>query len=297
MLKDGKISQFNIWNSYFMKKLLLSLLFTPLLFAEPISGIAITIDDELITLYEIEQEKDISKISTKKAVDTLIRQKLEYLEEKKLNISVSNEEVLNELKDKAKQNNMTLAQLYEAMSSARNMSESQVKAKTKDKLLKDKLFNKIAISEMEEPTETEIQEHYDMHIQDYQIPKTIDTIVYTSQSKQDLQKKISNPMLFLPSVQQTPTTVETAKMNPRLAELIIKTKIATFTPVLPQMGGTGHMTFYVVKKGEINTPHLDVMRNQIENEIIEKRREQILSEHFQRIRVNANIKVLRLPKE
>jgi len=280
-----------------MKKLLLPLLFAPLLFAEAISGIAITIDDELITLYEIEQERSMTNQSIKTTVDQLIRQKLENLEEKKLNITVTNQEVLDELKSTAKRNNMTLSQLYEAMDSARHMSEFQTKAKTKEKLLKDKLFNKIAMKDMEEPTEEEVQEYYELHLPEYQIPKTIETVLYVSPSKKDLQKKISNLMLHVPSVSRENFLVETAKINPNMANIIVKTPVGSFTPILPEIGGKGHMVFYVEKKADIVTPQLDMIRDQIEGSIMNKKREQILSEHFQRMRVNADIKVLRLPKE
>ena len=103
-------------------------------------------------------------------------------------------------------------------------------------------------------------------------------------------------MLFLPSVKMENIELDTAKINPRLAEMLIKTKDHTFTPILPQDKNT-YMSFYIVKKNEMNTPPLNLIRPQVENKIMEAKREQILGEHFQRMRVNANIKVLRLPEE
>jgi len=280
-----------------MKKLILSLLLSPLVFADIVGGIAVTVDDETITLYEIKQEQAISKLSVKQTVDLLIRSKLEKIEAKKRNINVSNQEVLDDLKKMADQNNMTLSQLYEAMSSVRHLSESQTKEKTREKLLKQKLFNAIAMSQMEEPTEEELEEYYNLHLDEYKTPKSIETMLYTSPSKAALEQKISNPMINLPSVQTQSQSLETAKINPRLAQLLISTKDGGFTPVLPQMGGTGHMAFYIIKKHELNTPPLELVRDQIQAKIMDEKREQVLSEHFQRMRVNADIRVLRLPKE
>jgi len=279
-----------------MKKLLLLLTLTPLLFAEIIGGIAITVDDETITLYEIQQEQEINKISVKKAVDMLIRTKLEKVEAKKRNIRITNQDVIDDLKKMAKQNNMTLPQLFEAMSSARNLSESQTKDKTKEKLLKQKLFNAIAMSKMEEPTDEEVEEYYNLHLSEYQAPKSVDTVIYSAQNKAELQQKISNPMMYLPSVKTENSSIELAKINPRLAQLIAKTKDNTFTPILPQMGETGHMAFYVLQKNDVNTPPLELIRSQVESQIMDDYREHILNEHFQRMRVNANIKIIRLPK-
>ncbi len=281
-----------------MKKLfLLSFFIGSVLFAEIIGGIAVTIDDEPITLYEIRQEQALTQQSVKVTVDALIRNKLEQIEAKKRGIRVSKREILDDLKNMAEQNNMTLEQLYEAMSSVRHLSESQTKAKTKEKLLKQKLFNAIAISKMEEPTEDEVLEYYELHLSEYQSPKTIDTILYKSADQNALKQKLSSPMMSIPSVTTENITLEMAKINPRLAELLIRTENGHFTPILPQMGGSGHMSFYVMQKNEINTPPLELIRAQVENKLMEDKREQILNEHFQRMRVKADIKVLRLPEE
>lgn len=295
-LKDGKIAYFYRYG-LFMKTLFLSLFIVSALFAEIINGIAVTIDDEPITLYEIKQEQEITQQSVKVTVDALIRSKLEQIEAKKRGINVSKREVLDDLKKMAEQNNMTLAQLYEAMNSVRHLSESQTKTKTKEKILKQKLFNAITMSKMEEPTEDEVLEYYELHLSEYQAPKTIDTILYKSADQNALQQKLSSPMMSIPSVTTENVTLEVAKINPRLAEMLIKTENGHFTPVLPQMGGSGHMSFYVIQKNEINTPPLELIRAQVENKIMEDKREQILNEHFQRMRVKADIKVLRLPEE
>lgn len=280
-----------------MNRLLLLLSLTPLLFADIIGGIAVTVDDETITLYEIKQEREISKQSVKQTVDRLIRSKLEQIEAKKRHITVTNQEVLDDLKKMAEQNNMSLPQLYEAMSSARHLSESQTKQKTKEKILKQKLFNAVAMSQMEEPTDEEVEEYYELHLKEYQAPKSIDVIVYRSQNPDALKQKIANPMMNIPSVQTENTTIEIAKTNPRLAQILSTTDEGSFTPLLPQMGTNGNMAFYVLRKKDINTPPLELIRTQVEDKIMQDNRDHILNEHFQRMRVNADIKVLRLPQE
>lgn len=280
-----------------MTKFFLTLFLSSFLSADIIGGIAVTVDGEPITLYEIKQERSVSQQSVKTTLDMLIRTKLEQTEAKNRGISVSKQEILDDLKKMAEQNNMTLPQLYEAMGSVRHLSESQTKAKTKEKILKQKLFDAIAISKMDEPTEEELLEYYELHLADYQVPKTIDAILYKSSDQNTLKQKISNPMMSIPSVTTEKISLETAKINPRLAELLIKTETGSFTPVLPQMGASGHMSFYVMQKNDISTPSLEHIRRQVENSLMEEKREQILNEHFQRMREKADVKVLRLPEE
>ncbi|MDF1881199.1 peptidyl-prolyl cis-trans isomerase [Sulfurimonas sp. MAG313] len=280
-----------------MKKLFLLCLLTPLLFADVIGGIAITVDDETITLYEIKQEQEISKQSMKKTVDTLIRSKLEEIEATKRHISINNQQILDELKKMAARNKMTLPQLYEAMQSARGLVESQVKAKTRERLLKAQLFNAIAMSKMQEPTDEEIQEYYDLHLDSYIMPTSIDTVIYNAKDKALLKKKIENPMMYLPQVTTENASIQTAKINPRIAELMIQTEDNHFTPILPKPGSTGYMAFYILQKNDINTPPLALIKDKVKNKVMQNTREHILNEHFQRMRINASIKVLRLPKE
>ncbi|MBE0498150.1 MAG: peptidyl-prolyl cis-trans isomerase [Campylobacterales bacterium] len=279
-----------------MKKLILLLLLTPLLFAEIINAIAVTVDNETITLYEIKQEQALSQLSIKETVDQLIRAKLEEIEAKKRQINVSNQEILDELKKMAEQNNMSLSQLYEAMSSSRHLSESQTKEKTKEKLLKQKLFDAIAMAKMDEPTDQEVEEYYHLHLKEYALPKSIDAVLYSSADQNLLREKIANPMMSFPGVSTENMTIELAKVNPRLAEILINTDSGSFTPVLPQMGGSGYISFYLLRKNETVSPELEQIKEQVEHKIMQDKREQILNEHFQRMRVNADIKVLRLPK-
>ncbi len=280
-----------------MNKILLTFLLAPFLFAKIISGVAVTVDDEIITLYEIQKEQSLSKQDVSKTVDTLIRMKLEQAEAKKRDIVISNTEVLEDLKNIAQQNNMNLSQLYEAINSSRGLTESQIKDKTRERLLKKKLFNAIAMSQMDEPTDEEIQEYYNLHQNEYTTPKYINTLVYSSNDKQALSQKMSNPMMHLPQVISQETKFELAKINPRLAELLIKTKDYTFSPILPQGENAGYMAIYVQEKLDISTPSLDLIRPQVQKKIMEINREHILNDHFQRIRIKANIKIIRLPQE
>ena len=279
-----------------MKKLFLLLLLTSLSYADIIDGIALTINNEAITLYEIQQERKINKQSVKKAVDNLIRTKLEKIEADKRGITVSNRDVLDDIKNIAKQNNMTLAQFYEAMSSVRNLSESQTKERTREKLLKQKLFNAVTRSQLEKPTDEELEEYYNLHLHEYQTPTSIDTILYQSQSQEALKQKISNPMMNVSNVTIENTRVDLARINPRLAQLLIETEDGKFTPVLPRPGAGGSMVFYVLNKNDIKTPSLEEIRSQVEGQLIQDQREHIVNEHFQRMRINANIKIIRLPK-
>ena len=116
-----------------MKKIILSLALAFTLHAELINGVAIKVDNEIVTLYEFEKAREQNKFDNKQTIAYLIRQKLEISEAKKLHIRVNNADVIEHLKKMANQHKMTLTQLFEAMGKAEGLSDKEIKNKTKHK--------------------------------------------------------------------------------------------------------------------------------------------------------------------
>ena len=167
--------------------------------------------------------------------------------------------------------------------------------KIEEKILNQKLYNAIAFAHLEEPSDEEIQEYYRLHKEEFQRPSTYSVIIYQCADKSHLQEKIDNPMFYSPDVTSEERTFEAAQMNPQLAELLDKTAINGFTQVLPAPNG-GFMSFYLKEKGEINALDIESLKPQISSAIMGQKRETILKDYFDRQRLNADIKVIRLPK-
>jgi peptidyl-prolyl cis-trans isomerase SurA len=263
--------------------------------AMTIDGIAVLVKEEPITMYDIRTQMRESGQTTKSAVDLLIRKKLEEIEAEERHISVSNDEVLKELRTMAEQNNMSLLQLYEAIQSSRGLSEKELKAKIREKLLNQKLYSAIAFSHMEEPTPEEEDEYYHLHADEFSHPERFEVTVYSASSKARLQEKVDNPMFYSPEIRSESAVFEFASMNPRLAELLNKTPLNSFTPILPSPEG-GYMSFYLKEKSEITVQPIDAARPQIANAIMAEKREQVLTDYFSRLRLNADIRIIRLPE-
>jgi hypothetical protein len=64
--------------------------------------------------------------------------------------------------------------------------------------------------------------------------------------------------------------------------------------VLPN-GKNGFMSFYIRDKNNVVTENLESMRPQIANAIVGEKRNQVLNDYFTRLRLNAEIKIVRLP--
>lgn len=275
-----------------MYKYLITLVTGVALNASIIAGVAIVVKDRAITLGDIKKEMQISNVSEEIAINTLIRQKLEASEIKMRKINVSSTEVYEDIKQTAKRNNMSVGELYEAALNANGLSSNELKTKVKQKLLAQKLYNSIAYANTSRPTETELKEYYDLHKESFSHPSSFTAVIYQTADKQALSQKIANPMFYAPQIQTQEQELQYDKISPDLANLLQATAVNTFTPIVPD-GQGGYISFYIKAVKGVEDLGFDKMRGQIENEILSKKREQVLGDYFARLKENAEITVLR----
>ena len=276
-----------------MYKFLLLLLLTSSIHAQMVDGVAILVKKEPITLYDIQKEMRQSNQNLNTVVDSLIRKKLEAQEIKERHIKVDSEEVYKDLRMMAEQNHMTLSQLYNAMLKSRGLSELELKSKVKEKILNQKLYGAIAFSKMSQPSEEDELAYYKQHIDKYSYSENFSVIVYSSASKEKLQEKIDNPMFYSPAVRSESTELKGTQLNPQIAQILTKTPVNRFSPIIPAPNNL-FMSFFIQEKSEpIATPFEEV-RNDVNGAIMQERRQSVLNEYFMRLRMNADIEIIRL---
>ena len=275
-----------------MYKTILVLLLATLLNAAVYNGVAIVVKDKAITLLDIKNEMKTSKIDAKKAADILIRQKLEEVEIDERKITVSSTEVYDDIKKMASRNNMNISDFYDAVRDSNGMSSTDFKAKMKQKLLSQKLYQAIAYSSLSEPSESEVEEYYEMHKENYKHPSAFTCIIYDSKDKEMLQTKVDNPMFYSPEIVTNEQVLPYGKISPELASLLERTKLNSFTNVIPN-GRGGFMSFYMKEIESAKEGGLESVRDQIVNSIMGEKREQVLGDYFARLRHNADINVIR----
>ncbi len=253
------------------------------------------VKDQPITLYEITKAMEENSIPQEQAIKLLERKKLEEIEIKERHISASKQEIFDDIQRMAEQNKMSVIELYSAIQSSQGLSEKKLKEKIQEKILNQKLYNAIAFSHLEQPNDEEIKEYYQLHQKEFQKPSSFTVLIYSCPDKNLLQEKVSNPMFYSPQVTSEEQNFEAAKINPRLAELLDTTPLNSFTQVIPAPNG-GFMSFYLKEKGSSNLLDIDAIRPQISNALMAQKRETILKDYFDRQRLNADIKVIRLPQ-
>jgi parvulin-like peptidyl-prolyl isomerase len=275
-----------------MYKILVTLCLVTLLNAEVYDGVAIVVKDKAITLLDLEQEMKLSKVSSKKAADILIRQKLEEVEIDERHIKVDSAEVYDDIKKMASRNKMNISDFYDAVRESNGLTSSELKQKVRQKLLSQKLYQAIAYTSMSEPSDEEIKEYYELHKSNYQHPSSFTVIIYDSKDRNALQTKVDNPMFYSPDILTNEQVLPYDRISPELAALLEKTALHSFTKVIPN-GKGGFMSFYIKSVASAKEGGLESVRRSIINTIMAQKREQILSDYFARLRHNAEINVIR----
>ena len=275
-----------------MYKIFLTLLFVVTLNAAIVDGVAIVVKGEAITLYDIKKEMELSNVNAEKASDILIRKSLEKSETKERKITVSSGEVYDDIKKTAARNNMSVSDFYEAVRNSNGMSSADLKAKVKHKLLSQKLYSAIAYSAMQEPSEDDIQEYFELHKDDFAHPSAFTVVIYQTKDKVKLQEKIDNPMFYSPEVQMNEQILPYDRISPELAKLLERTPLNSFTPIVPD-GQGGNMSFYIKSVDSAKEGGIDSVRSQIVTQIQTGKREQVLGDYFARLRHNAEITMIR----
>lgn len=277
-----------------MRSLILSSLLFTFALGAPVGGVAVLVKNSPITLYEITQEMKQSGTDATKSADALIRKKLEQLEAQEKKISVTPSEVKEEMERMAKQNNLTVEQFLDAMKTTRGINESDLNAKIEESIRGQKLYSSIAFSKMAQPTPAEEAEYYGLHLDEFSHPDSYDVTLYVANSAETLQAKIEDPMRNVPDISTKDENISAKNINPQLAHILNKIEVGKFGPILPN-GKNSFMSFYLKDKQNLVTESLDAVRPQIANIIMGEKRNQVLNDYFTRLRLNAEIKILRLP--
>ncbi len=277
-----------------MYKIFLLLLFSIVLNAKIIDSVAIVVQHQPITTLDIAQTMQKDGISRKKAINLLIRQKLEAIEIKQRDITVTYQEVLQEIKRIAKLNHMNVEQFYTALQNSDDLTPKQIQKKTKKRLLNQKLFQAIAFAHMYKPSKQEIKNYFELHKREFEPPSSYVVIIYSSTIKALLQRKVTNPMFYSPRISSENKTFITSKIAPGLATILASTKLNRFSKIIPN-NKLGYISFYLKQKGKPIKVTLLNIKAQIKNKLMMQKREEVLSEYFKRLRLNIDITILKLP--
>ena len=279
-----------------MKKITLFLLFFTLFAcAKIIDAIAIVVDGEPITTYEILSTAQKLHIPKKEAIDLLVRQKLEEEQIKKFHIHVSDEEVENTINTIIQSKGMDRFTFQQDLEN-RGISWQEYKDAIKKQLLRKKLYKKIAQMQTKMPTESELKNYYASHPEEFTVAKKVEVTKYIAPSQEILEQITKNPLATPKNavlLAQGKEIIDLDKVDPRFASLLARTPRGHFTPILPL--GDKFLLLYIDKKIGTKKIPFSEAKNYILNKLANQSGTKNVKEYLDKLKAAANIKVLRLP--
>ncbi len=255
-----------------------------------VGGISLLVNGSPITLYQIQEEQEKSKVSKAQARDRLIAERIKNQEIERLKIHVDDDKLNQEMAMMAQQQGMDLDHFKQML-----MAEGHYKLyrdQLKEHLEMQELLRNILLTNVDTSSETKMREYYNKHKEQFSIPTEIETVRYTSTNQEDLERAMSNPNLEVPGVSKANEKIEMKTLNSQIAQVFISHEQGSFTPIM-NGGGGQFITFYIKEKKGKNEVSFSQAKQFIAQKLVEESKDKILEEHFEKLRVKSRIVMIR----
>ncbi|MGL2332820.1 SurA protein [Helicobacter pylori] len=255
-----------------------------------VGGISLLVNGSPITLYQIQEEQEKSKVSKAQARDRLIAERIKNQEIERLKIHVDDDKLDQEMAMMAQQQGMDLDHFKQML-----MAEGHYKLyrdQLKEHLEMQELLRNILLTNVDTSSETKMREYYNKHKEQFSIPTEIETVRYTSTSQEDLERAMADPNLEIPGVSKANEKIEMKTLNPQIAQVFISHEQGSFTPVM-NGGGGQFITFYIKEKKGKNEVSFSQAKQFIAQKLVEESKDKILEEHFEKLRNKSRIVMIR----
>ncbi len=275
-----------------MKKLLTTLLLSATIAsAELIDAVALTVNDDAITLYDIEVRALQTQGDKNAAVSTLVDELLYEQELKKYNIEATLFDVNAYLEKLAASNGLDLY-AFKAIIKQKYEDFSLFEEETKQRILREKLVQKLVRGNVKVATEEDLELYYDNNEEQFATAASFEITQYSSKNRQALAQIIQNPMLtFGDSVKKDELSLDQEDLNPQMKYLLNSTEVNAFTPIFT--ADQNYVTVLINEKDGENIEDFESVKNRIFSIIMEDREKKYLKEYFEKVKLTADIKVIR----
>jgi hypothetical protein len=274
-----------------MYKLFLTfLLCTSISFAGVINGVALTVNDDPITLYDVDQLMVTKNIDKSQAVSLLVDKILyEQLLEKN-NITADIFDVNEYVEKLAQSNNMDVF-AFKSIVRQKYPDYSVFEEETKNVVTRQKLIKKLVQGQLKIATQEDMKLHYENNKQNYSTARTVEVVQYLTDKKASLIAVIKSPLLVPQDVQRNPLSLEVKQLDPQMQYLLNNTNENSFTPIFTS--NKMYNALFILKKEGTDTLDFEVVKNKVFNEVMALREKKYLKDFFEKQKLTADIKIIR----
>ncbi|CAM3928619.1 peptidyl-prolyl cis-trans isomerase [Arcobacter cloacae] len=274
-----------------MYKFFLSLIMgSSLAYASMINGIAITVNDDPITIYDIDRTMAVNKITKNEAVSYLIDKTLydQVIAENNITADIFD---INEYIEKLAASNGMDIYTFKSVVKQKYPDYSIFENEAKESVLRQKLIQKLVKGQLAIATEEDMQLYYEKNINSFSTAKSFEVVQYTSKNKAALTQTLKNPMSVSSEVQRSPITLETQSLQAQMQYLLNETKVNTFTPIFT--ANKQFVALFIKGKNGVTALPYESVKAKIFNDIMMEREKKYLKEYFEKQKLTADIKIVR----
>ena len=274
-----------------MYKLFLSLLVSSgISFAAMVNGIAIIVNDEPITLYDIDKTMSVNNISKNEAVSYLIDKILydQLVQENNITADVFD---INDYTEKLASSNGMDVYTFKSVVKQKYPDYEVFENEAKNAVIRQKLVQKIVKGQLTIATEEDMKLYYEKNKNQFLAASNYEVVQYASKDKAALISTIKNPLVISTEVTREPITLTIDKLQGQMQYLLNETKENTFTPIFT--ANKQYMAFFIVKKQGSAPLSYESVKAKIFNDIMSTREKKYLKDHFEKQKLTADIKIVR----
>jgi hypothetical protein len=257
-----------------MYKLFLALLVSSgILFADTENGLALTVNDEPITIYDINKTMSENRIGKNEAVGLLIDKALYEQAVKENNITADIFDVNDYIEKLANANGMDLYS-FKSVVKQKYGNYELFENEAKDAVIRQKLIQKIVKGQLAVATQEDMELYYEKNKEKYSSSKFYEVTQYTSKNKASLIAALNNPMVIAADVERTQIKLSADNLQPQMQFMLNETKTNSFSPIFT--ANKQFISLFVVRKEGTTTLGFETVKAKIFNDIMTSREKNIL---------------------
>ena len=274
-----------------MYKLFLALLVSSgILFADTENGLALTVNDEPITIYDINKTMSENRIGKNEAVGLLIDKALYEQAVKENNITADIFDVNDYIEKLANANGMDLYS-FKSVVKQKYGNYELFENEAKDAVIRQKLIQKIVKGQLAVATQEDMELYYEKNKEKYSSSKFYEVTQYTSKNKASLIAALNNPMVIAADVERTQIKLSADNLQPQMQFMLNETKTNSFTPIFT--ANKQFISLFVVRKEGTTSLGFETVKAKIFNDIMTSREKKYLKDYFEKEKLTADIKIVR----
>ena len=273
-----------------MKKILLLLItlfvFTTILPAKMVDGIAMIVEGEAITTAEIRAVQTQLGIPKNKAIDLLIQDRLQKSSMK--DILIDETLIDQKIESIAAQNHVSIKKMQKILKQS-GTPWVKYRASIKDALKKEKFYQEKIITSIPAPSTDELKLYYNSHKKEFTLPSRINMVEYTAKDKATIDKFLKTHKQKYVSAKKIQKA--TKSIDETLLSMLLSTPNGGYTQAIN--AGDKYIVYKVISKTGKIPMSFELAQNAVDARWKQAQQQKALKDYFEKLRTRADIQILR----